>query len=150
MSLPKIIRGTYVNIAVEEPADSGTYVPLCGITTRSFNDQIQTRDRFIRDCALPESIPWRVPVMTGRAVDLSGSGLYNRSQGALMTSLMGDERKYRFAIGEPADDAVYTSAEQGAAVMVQRQITGNDDDDVTAELTFLSSGEWTTVTPLPA
>ena len=145
MSLPKIVRGTYVNIAVEDPDAPGTYINLCGLTSRTFTEQVQTRDRFTRDCNKPEDVPVRGIVATGKQWDLSGAGLYNRAQAELVAGLSGVVKKYRFIIGEPADDAVYSSYHEGAAMMTQRQITGAEDDDVTAELTFASDGEWTEV-----
>lgn len=145
MSLPKIVRGTYVNIAVEDDDAPGTFINICGLTSRTFTEQVQTRDRFTRDCNEPEDIPVRGIVATGKQWDLSGTGLYNRSQAALVSTLVGVVKNYRFIIGEPATDAVYESYHAGAAMMTQRQITGADDDDVTAEMTFASDGEWTEV-----
>lgn len=145
MATPDLVEGTYVNILVESPATSdgsGTYVPLCGLTTRTLTEQVNTRDRFTRDCASPGSIPIRRLINTGKQWDLSGAGGYNRAQASLVGGLVGERRFYRFAIGEPADDAVYQSYFQGQARLTQRQITGADDDDVQAELTFASDGEW--------
>lgn len=143
MSAPDIIRGTFVSILAEDPDDAGEYLTLCGLTTRSLTHQVNTRDRFTRDCAAPEATPARTLVTTGQQWDLSGSGLYNRAQAALVSSLIGVKANYRFLLGEPAADAVYTSYHAGAAMLTQRQITGSDDDDVQAELTFASDGVWT-------
>jgi len=143
MSTPDIVKGTYVSILVEDPDSAGTYLTLCGLTTRSLTHQVNTRDRFTRDCADPEAIPVRRLVTTGQQWDLSGSGLYNRAQASLIAGLIGVVANYRFLIGEPAADAIYSSYHGGAAMLTQRQITGSDEDDVQAELTFASDGEWT-------
>ena len=142
MSTPDILTGTYVSVLVENPDTPGAFIPLCGMTTRNLTRQVQTRDRFLRDCDDPEDIPVRRLIVTGKQWDLSASGLYNRAQAALLSGLFGIKATYRFLIGEPADDAVYTSYFQGDAVMTQHQITGGDEDDVTAELTWASDGEW--------
>lgn len=143
MSAPDIVIGTYVSVLVEDPDNAGTYITLCGMTTRNLTEQVQTRDRYLRDCAEPEGIPFRVLIATGKQWDMSASGLYNRAQAALVSSLVGVKANYRYLIGEPADDAVYTSYFAGRAMLTQRQITGGDDDDVGAELTWASDGEWT-------
>lgn len=143
MSVPDIIKGTYVSIAVETTPGSGTYTVLCGLNSHGITYQVNTRDRFLRDCADPESIPARTPVSTGRQWDLTGSGLYNRAQASLIAGLVGLVRNYRFFLGEPADDAVYDSYWQGAAMLTQLGEAASDDDDVTQELTFVSDGIWT-------
>lgn len=143
MAQPDIARGTYVSILVENPDDSGTYVPLCGLTTRSFTHQMNGNDVFTRDCNDPEDVPIRRVIVTGEQWDLSGAGQYNRSQGALVTSLMGVTRNYRFLIGEPTDDPVYTSYWQGAAKLMNRQITGDDGAFISTNLTLQSDGTWT-------
>lgn len=142
MSFPAIVEGTFVAIQVEEPAASDTFVTLCGLNSHTFTEQVNTRDRFLRDCATPGSTPIRGVAPTGKQWDLSGSGLYNRAQATLVSSLVGVTRNYRFFIGEPADDAVYSSYWQGPAMLTQRQITGGDDGDTAAEMTFASDGVW--------
>lgn len=143
MSVPDIVRGTYVSILVEDPGNPGTYLPLCGINTRTLTEQINTNDVFNRDCANPEDIPFRRLIQTGRQWDMSGSGQYNRALGGLLSGLMGVRANYRFLIGEPAEDAVYTSYFGGPAMLTQRQITGSDGDFVQTELTIGSDGQWT-------
>ncbi|MBI1682388.1 phage tail protein [Caulobacter hibisci] len=142
MTVPSIVRGTYVSILVEDPDNAGAFLPLCGITTRTLTEQVNTNDAFTRNCDDPEDIPFRRLIQTGKQWDLSGSGQYNRAQAALIGSLVGVRANYRFLIGEPADDAVYTSYFGGPAMLTQRQITGADDDFVQTELTIGSDGEW--------
>lgn len=143
MTVPSLVRGTYVSILVEDPNAPGTFLPLCGINTRTLTEQINTNDVFTRDCDDPEDIPFRRLIQTGRQWDLSGSGQYNRALGGLISSLMGVRANYRFMIGEPDDDAVYESYFGGPAMLTQRQITGSDEDFVQTELTIGSDGEWT-------
>ena len=142
MSTPDIVKGTYVSVLVEEPAGSGTFVPLCGMTTRTLTEQVNTNDVFVRDCEEPEEAPFRRLVKTGKQWDMSASGLYNRALKGLVKSLVGATRLYRYFIGEPVDDAVYSSFFEGPAMLTQRQITGGDEDFVQSELTWASDGEW--------
>ncbi len=143
MTVPSIVRGTYVSILVEDPENPGTFLPLCGLNTRTLTEQVNTNDVFTRNCDNPEDIPFRRLIQTGKQWDLSGSGQYNRALGGLISSLVGVRANYRFLIGEPADDTVYTSYFGGPAMLTQRQITGADDDFVQTELTIGSDGEWT-------
>jgi hypothetical protein len=142
MSLPDIVKGTYVSVLVEDQTNLGTFIPLCGMTTRSFVEQVNTRDQFIRDCSDPENIPVRKVIPTGKQWDLSASGVYNRAEAALVSASVGKSYNYRFVIGEPEDDQVYSSYFEGPAVLSQRKITGDDGDDTTAEMTFVSDGQW--------
>lgn len=143
MTVPSIVRGTYVSILVEDDAAPGTFIALCGISSRTLTEQVNTNDVFTRNCDDPEDIPFRRLVQTGLQWDLSGSGQYNRAQAALISTLRGKRKNYRFLIGEPAGDAVYTSYFGGPGMLTQRQITGSDDEFVQAELTIASDGEWT-------
>lgn len=145
MSFADIVEGTFVAIQVEDDNAPGTFITLCGLTTHTYTAQVNTRDRFRRDCETPGATPVRSTANTGKQWDLSGSGLYNRSQSVLVESLLGKVKNYRFFIGEPEDDLVYSSYRQGKAKMTQLQITGGDEDDVSSELTFVSENEWTTV-----
>lgn len=145
MALPDLLEGTYVSVMVENPATadgSGTYVILCGMTAHTFTEQVNTRDRFTRDCATPGSLPIRQVIATGKQWDLTASGTFNRAQAALVSTLVGQKRYYKFFVGEPADDAVYTSEFKGKALLSTRAFTADQEADVTMQLTFLSDGEW--------
>lgn len=143
MTVPSLVRGTYVSILVEDDNAPGTFIALCGITTRKLTEQVNTNDQFTRNCDDPEDIPFRRIIQTGKQWDMSGSGQYNRAQGALLGSLMGVSKNYRFLIGEPAADAVYTSYFAGPAMLTQRQTDGSDENFVQVELTIASDGAWT-------
>lgn len=142
MSTPPILEGAYVVVLIETTVGGGAFTPLCGMITRTFTDRVNVRDRFLRDCTDPTAIPTRTTIATGEQWDLSASGIYNRAQAVLIGAAMGKIRLYRFAIGEPDDDAIYQSYWEGSARMTQRQIGGNDNDDASSELTFASQGAW--------
>lgn len=145
MSYADIVEGTYVAIQVEDPDAPGSFLNVCGLTAHTYTAQVNTRDRFRRNCDEPGSTPVRSTANTGKQWDLSGSGLYNRSQSELVEGLLGKVANYRFFIGEPADDAVYSSYRQGKGKLTQLQITGGDENDVEVQLTITSEDEWTTV-----
>lgn len=151
MAEPAVLDGTYVTIAVETTPDSGTFVPICGIVTRSLAQQINTRDRFIRDCAVPGSVPIRRVIATGSQWSVSGGGLVNRNQFAAIREIYAaakgnSRRKYRFIFDEPADDEIvgFAGYFEGSGLMTQMNINGNDDDDSGLDLTIEGDGdlEW--------
>jgi hypothetical protein len=142
MSLPDIIKGTYVSILVENPASPGAFLPICGVTTRRFTWQANNRDLFVRDCALPGSTPVRRVNITGEQWDLGADGLYNRAQGALIEGRKKITANYRFLLDQPADNLVYGGYYFGPAVLTQVQLGGSDEDMAAIGLTILSDGAW--------
>ncbi|MBI1179103.1 MAG: hypothetical protein GC201_00995 [Alphaproteobacteria bacterium] len=142
MPLPDIVKGTYVNILMGDGADPEVFTPICGLNTRGFTEQVNTSDKFIRDCADPEYVPIRRLIASGKQWDITGSGWMNRSQLAMINAAVGVTKNYRFEIGEPADDQVYGGYYGGPAMLTSKAITGADDDDVTIDLTLASDGAW--------
>lgn len=142
MSQPDVVRGTYISIMVEDPDNPGTWIAICGLTTRDFTHQGQTKDVFTRDCADPEGVPVRRLIITGEQWDLSGQGSLNRSQLELLNGLMNVISPYRFVLDEPADDEVFGGYYAGNAAITQKKITGSDDDMTSCELTIQSDGAW--------
>jgi len=144
MARPQILRSTYIDIAVEEPALSGTFVTLCGLTTKSFTAQKNSEDQFIADCADPEDIPVRYLNITGRQWDISGEALWNRAQGVLMRSLADEStsRTFRFIIDEPATSDVDDGYYEGPAQLVNLQISGSGSTNATGSVAIASDGEF--------
>jgi len=150
MAQPDIIRGTYFVLAMGDGATpTETFTGLCGISTRSFTQQVNTSDQFTRDCADPEDIPIRRLITTGRQWSLSGEGSLNRAQLEMINAAVGITKNYRFYYTEPADDEVFQGYFEGPAKLVNQAITGGDENFATLSLQFESDGEWefTTVTP---
>ncbi len=150
MSQPDIIRGTYFVLAMGDGATpTEVFTGLCGITTRTFTQQVNTSDQFTRDCDDPEDIPIRRLITTGRQWSLSGEGSLNRAQFDMMNDALGITKNYRFYWTEPTDDEVFQGYFEGPAKQVNMTITGGDENFATISLQMESDGEWefTTVTP---
>lgn len=141
MSVPKTVKGQYFDVAVF--AGSGDTVPtiLCGLTTRNLTHQFNTNDEFLRDCQDPSGVPFRVVNVTGEQFDISGTGLFNRDQADLLRRLGGKSRKYRFIMGEDAEDAVDGGYYEGNFVCSNIQYGAVDGSNVTIQLTFVSDGQ---------
>lgn len=143
MAQPDIIRGTYFVLAMGDgQSPTETFTALCGISTRTFTDQINTNDQFTRDCADPEDAPIRHLIRTGRQWSLSGEGSLNRDQLDTMIAAQGVTKNYRFYYTEPADDEVFRGYWQGPAMLVNTTVNGNDDNFATISLQIESDGEW--------
>lgn len=149
MAQPDIIRGTYFSLMIGDGEVSETFAALCGITTRSFTQQANTSDTFIRDCADPEDVPIRRLIVTGKQWSLSGEGSLNRAQLADIEAAFGTTVNYRFLFTEPSDDEVYQGHYSGPAILTNMTITGGDEEYATISVQFESDGAWvwTTVTP---
>lgn len=144
MAQPDIIRGTYFVLAMGDGATpTETFEALCGITTRTFTQQANTSDTFIRDCADPEDTPIRRLIVTGKQWSLSGEGSLNRAQLQDIQDAWAATKNYRFYYTEPADDEVFRGYWEGAAILVNITITGGDEEYATISLDIQSDGEWT-------
>lgn len=140
MSLPDILRGTYVNLMLGNGASPEVFDPICGLITRTFTHQGNTADAFTRDCALPESIPVRRVIVTSEQWDLTGSGQLNRAQMAEIQAAVNVPRNWRLVFGEPTDDEVFAGYYAGQAILTQLKHSGDDNAFVTVDLTIMSDG----------
>lgn len=142
MAHPAIVKGSYVDILIGNGATPEAFTALCGLTTRSFTHQVNTADRFVRDCADPEDVPHRRLAVTGEQWDLAGEGLYNRSQAAAIRAAVGVTRRYRFVVAEPAADAVEQGYYEGPAMLTNLQLGGSDGEFGSVALQIVSDGGW--------
>lgn len=141
MTFPSVVPGTYFDIAVD-PQKDGTFTTLCGMTTRNFQIGTQTADEYLRDCADPTMVPYRALNITGQSATINGTGLYNRAQGDLIRSLLGQSFPYRYIMGEDADDAVDSGYWEGNFALTDLQFGASDGAKVSAQLTFQSDGQF--------
>jgi hypothetical protein len=122
------------------------FTGLCGITTRSFTDQVNTSDQFTRDCDNPEDRPIRRLITTGQQWSLKGEGSLNRAQLAMVQAAQGVTKNYRFFFTEPSDDEVFQGYYEGPAMQINLTITGGDAEFATISLSYESDGQWTWTT----
>lgn len=148
MSVPSVVKGQFWNIAVEPVPDSGDYVVICGLNTRNITHQVNTQDEAIRDCELPQQVPWRILSATSQQKDMSGTGLHNRAQGDLIRSLIGVTLNYRMIESEPGGDLVGQGMWEGPFMLTNWQEGASDGANVSSQFTFASDGvvEWVSTT----
>lgn len=145
MAAPDIVKGTYVDILIGDGATPEVFTPICGLTTRSFTQQVNTNDSFIPDCADPEDVPTRRLIPTGIQWDLSGEGLLNLAQHELVREASaGITKNYRFRVGRPAGSVVGAGYYHGPAMITNMQETGSTGNGEFAQisLTIASDGNW--------
>lgn len=145
MAEPAIVKGTYVDIMIGDGASPEVFTIVCGLTTRSFTEAVNTNSQFIGDCADPEDIPHRRLVPTGKQWTLSGDGRYNRAQAAVLRAAVGVTKNYRFVVSEPSGDAVDAGYYEGPAMLTNRQIGGSEaasGNFASGSLTIESDGVW--------
>ena len=122
-------------------------VKLCGIQTTGFNRTVQSNDRFVRDCDNPARVPERRVRVTGKQRDLTGSGLYNIDQTALLSNIEGKRRNFDYVLMDISDESVPAGVEigtwSGPGVVTTLNMGTNEDDDATVEITIASDGLWT-------
>jgi len=142
MAVPAIIKGTYIAILMGNGAQPEVFAPICGLTAKGFTAQTNTSDDFIRDCADPEDIPSRYVTATGRQWDLSGSGLVDRNGLEALIAAQGDLKNYRYVIGEPTAEEVYSGYWAGRGMLTNLQFGGPDEGKATVDITIVSDGLW--------
>ncbi|AYJ87670.1 hypothetical protein D3Y57_19245 [Sphingomonas paeninsulae] len=143
MARPALIKGGYFTILMGDGATPAeVFTVLCGLNTRSFTIQTNTSDVFVADCALPEDVPARQVNLTGKQWDMSGAGLYNRTDATRIRAAVGVVKNYRFSELEPASPAVAVDSGwwAGAFVLTNWQQQAADGQYVTASMTFVSDG----------
>lgn len=144
MAQPELLKDGYVNILLQTAAGPpAVFTPICGLTTRSFSESINTTDRFIRDCSNPEDVPIRRITATGAQWSLSGSGLLARESIAIVRAALGVQQNWRFAIGKPAGATGWDGYFQGPAILTAINYGATEGEFVSLELTIASDGAWT-------
>lgn len=144
MAVPEIVKGTYIDILMGDGDDPELFEPICGLTTRSFTEQVNTNDTFVPDCADPEDIPFRRLVVTGRQWDLAGDGLLNLDNWRNLGGATGVTKNFRFVIDRPTG-FTNTGHYGGPAMVTNLQIGGGSGGGqfASVSLAIASDGEWT-------
>lgn len=144
MAAPDIVKGTYIDILIGDGAAPEVFTPICGLTARTFTHQVNTNDVFVPDCADPEDRPVRRLVPTGEQWDLSGEGLANLAQEAIIRGAVGVTKNYRFRVARPVGSIVGTGYWSGPAMLTNLQLAGSTGNGEFANisLTIASDGEW--------
>ncbi|BEV00071.1 hypothetical protein [Novosphingobium olei] len=118
---------------------------LCGMRQVGINRTVSTSDRLVRDCAKPNKVASRKVRVAGRQIDLTGSGLTNKSDIAVFDAALGKAKNYKVELY--IDDGTDTGALMGtfaaAFVMTAANLSLQEGGDASSEITLASHGDWT-------
>lgn len=150
MAQPDILRGTYFSLMLGDGAGPEVFTALCGITTRDFTHARNSQDVNTRDCADPENVPVRNLIITNEQWDLTGEGVLNRANLAVIQAADDNQpHNWRYLFTEPATDEVFQGYYAGSGIITNFKITATDENFATISIALASDGAWawTTVTP---
>lgn len=142
MADPNLLRDGYIVLAIGDGASPEVFTAVCGLQTRSFTEQVNSADSFIRDCTDPEAVPNRRLNLTGRQWNISASGLLARESQLLIQSSMAVRKNYRFIQNEPANDLIFGGFHQGPAILTSLERGASEGEFVNVSLTIQSDGLW--------
>lgn len=145
MSVP-----TEVDFALVKLGDGGApevFTAVCGIQDATINKTVNTTDRQVRDCTKPGSVPDRKVKVTGKQMDVTGSGLTNKDSIAILDAALGAEKNYTIECYENdgTDAGNLLGTYSLPAVMTADNMTVPIDGEASAEFTLASNGAWTWV-----
>lgn len=140
MSLP-----TEFDFALIKIGDGGgteVFTAVCGVQDGTINETVNTADRFVRDCATPGAIPNRRVKVTGKQVDITGTGFTNATEVATVRAALGVSGNYEVEVYK--DDGTNTGellgTFDGPFVMTAANWNIPRDGDASFEFTLASDG----------
>jgi hypothetical protein len=145
MSAPTVFD--FAVIQVGQGTGPEVFTTICGITTTGFNRTVSTSDAYVRDCTSPALVPERRLKVNGHSRTLTGSGLANVDQFALLNSIEGVRADYKFIVMDTSDPTVTAGTIKGTwagrGVATSIQMGTSDNNDATISITIESDGAWT-------
>jgi hypothetical protein len=144
MSVP--VEADFALIKIGDGATpTEVFTALCGMRNVTVNRTVSSSDRFVRDCAKPNKIATRKVRVTGKQLDLTGSGLTNKADIAAFDSAIGKVKNFKVELY--SDDGTDTGLLQGtfacAFVMTAANLTLTEGGDAASEVTLANHGDWT-------
>lgn len=145
MSAPTTFN--FALIKVGDGANPENFTTVCGLNTTGFNRTAANRTQSIRDCANPALPPEQKVLVTGVSRELTGSGLYNTAQTALLNTLLGTRKDFEFVIMDATDPTVPGGTVlgnwKGPGVCTALNMGTSENGDATISITIASNGAWT-------
>lgn len=144
MSLP--VEADFALIKIGDGATpTEVFATLCGMRNVSINRTVSSSDRLVRDCTTPGKTPTRRVRVTGKQLDLTGSGLTNKADVAAFDAALGKVKNYKVELYQ--DDGTNTGVLQGtfaaAFVMTAANLSLTEGGDAASEVTLANHGDWT-------
>jgi Phage tail tube protein len=135
MSITETVDGTKVGVFIGNGATpTELFTRLCGLTSRNFNQTVNTNDFVLPLCGAT-GLPQRHVFPVSEQNEISGDAFFYKAEQTTLHAAKGVVKNYQFVI----DNVTY----QGAAMLTAINITGTDGEKATASVTFQSHGAWT-------
>jgi predicted secreted protein len=143
MSVPT--QFDFAVIKIGDGAMPETFPIACGIQDVTINQTAQSSDTYVRDCDKPGEIPQRQVKFTGKALDITGTGLIDKAQVAVFTNALAKRKNYIVeCYTDDGTDAGDLQGEfEGTFGMEAFNLSIPRDGDGSAEITLKSHGAWT-------
>jgi hypothetical protein len=139
---------TEIDFAIVKMGDGGgteAFTTICGLSNVVINRGAQSSDRYVRDCAKPGAVPVRKQRITGKSIEVTGSGLTNADEIERMEDALGTLKNYHVELykddGTDAGDLLGTYA--FASHMTTANMNLTREGDAQADITLPSHGTWT-------
>lgn len=143
MSLPNEIDFALVKIG--DGATPEVFTLICGLTDVTHNEAAAHTDRHVRDCTKPGETPFRRTKVTGKSLDITGSGMSNADMIPTLEAALGKVGNYLIEFykddGTDGGDIMGTTA--GAFRLAANNLNIPRDNPATAQITLASDGPWT-------
>jgi hypothetical protein len=138
----------FVLVKIGDGGGPEAFTLICGIEDVTVTEDVNTTDRFRRDCEKPGSVPKRRSKVTGEQWQVSGSGVANLDQIDLLSAAKGMERNYELEFGrrDGTDAGEIIATATGAAILTNRTIS-NTADGGGMEITLTGQNELTWDSP---
>lgn len=136
------LKSTRVFIAIGDGAEPEVFLPLCGITTKGFQQTRATNDTTDWDCADPDATPIVVRDVGAADWSIGGSGLLHRPLLATLQAAFDDTSatNYRFVFDEANGNEVIDGYYQGPGIVTDLNVTGTNGEYVNISLTISGAG----------
>ena len=136
------LKSTRVAIMMGDGATPEVFSPMCGITTKGFQQTRATSDTVDWDCADRDATPITVRDVGATDWTISGSGLLHRPLLADVQAAFdsADPTNFRFMFDEPTDGEVIDGYYQGPGIITDLNITGTNGEYVNVSLTIRAAG----------
>lgn len=135
----------FAQIKIGDGGDPESFTVICDVVDVNINTTAQTNDRFRRDCTKPGEVPTRIVKVTGKQLDISGTGIHDTAQIATLQAAVGESKNYEIVGYE--DDGTDAGAEigtyAGAFVMTADNLAVVRDGDGGLQIDLANNGAWT-------
>lgn len=143
MSLP--VEADFALIKLGDAEEVENFTLICGIQDVTINQGASTSDRFVRDCETPGAVPVRKVKVSGKQLDISGTGLSNTQEEERLNAAVGKKRNYRVELyrDDDTDAGVLLGTYAAEFVMTTKNIGSPRDGASSLEIALANNGAWT-------